>query len=1009
MGRRKPSHIQDDFSSDSDVSIEDELDAGSKRKLRGNRDDFDMDEVDMAEAEARGRRQDKLSAASYLKGQAFVKASVTDAADRQDQVASSSSSSSGDEDGNDDDLEDEDGIGGRPSFAGIGASRAQANRAATTFTPASFVSSRGGIGSSKLSTDVSPARAGIGARRTADNDSAEAGPSKPPTFARATMQGSGMPTSFGPSVTPSDAFTKKPEQAKPKRSFLSGPPMTDIKFGGGLGGGFNPAAYLASMGWEGGGLGEKGQGIDKPIEVQLRPERAGIAFGGRRERTKQEREAARKRGEEGSDYEEDLGKRRGLAKKGSGTATPESTSTARPWTKRSGPKKPAVQYQTYDEIVEAAGSLPSGPSDGPIIDARGREQREIASLASALSAHPVPTSDSTRLPELRHNLRLIADNSKQTLDAFAKDGANILQRRAWLKREKEESARRSAKEDTEIEALKVTLSLVQELEALGKRSLVDTSIDLQNFTELASRIASKSEREIETSRLDEALAGAIVPVFKRAMMAWAPLEDAEAKRYSTLLQAWSKPLKLPKANSKETREVMDRFAPQSHSRQRSRVSEMTPFEAVLWHLWMPKVRSALNNDWKPHHPRAAIALLTAWRPLLPQYLWDNLIDQVLVAKLHRVIHDWESRTARASLHHILFPWLPLLGDRLDDCMTEARRRLRSTLKGWKMRDADSSSTPSHVTAVREEEHNLRRDIEHWREMFPSRHEFDSMMLVCVVPKLASHLQKRFKVDPSKQDILPLDRVLAWRKLLRSSVLVRLLEAEFLPKWLVTLHGWLIQPGVDLGQVAEWYSFWKSWFKDQGGIDVDGPDAAPGKKMHGLKRGFDKGIELISQAVELGDDDEGRKMELPRPDTTPLSRSAAKLAEATAAPQRGASVRGSRKQPGANVDEDDEEVSFRAVVEEQLLNADVLLLPLNRAHERTGKRLLRATSASAMTAGTGGSSQGVVFYLDGDVIWAQEKQSNAKRPQQAPGGSGGDVDFAPISLDELIKRAGGGTA
>lgn len=167
--------------------------------------------------------------------------------------------------------------------------------------------------------------------------------------------------------------------------------------------------------------------------------------------------------------------------------------------------------------------------------------REVTSLASALASHATPTSDTTRLPELRHNLRLICDNNKQSLDALAKEGASIFDRRRWLKREVDESRRRREKEElgmsaivfqallrlarsvklnisanpfaslrTDITRLRQVLGIVQELGAAATQASAKPPA-LELFSPLVERLVLDFAPEIESHGLDEALVGAIAP------------------------------------------------------------------------------------------------------------------------------------------------------------------------------------------------------------------------------------------------------------------------------------------------------------------------------------------------------------------------------------------------------------------------------------------------------------------------------------------------------------------
>ena len=99
----------------------------------------------------------------------------------------------------------------------------------------------------------------------------------------------------------------------------------------------------------------------------------------------------------------------------------------------------------------------------------------------------------------------------------------------------------------------------------------------------------------------------------------------------------------------------------------------------------------------------------------------------------------------------------------------------------------------------------------------------------------------------------------------------LIESEFFPKWGDALWVWLKSDGVNLEQVAEWlaiflpplssehrltmmksrYSWWKSYFPE----DV--------VALSGVSRGFRKGLDLMNQAMALGEDVKYRYVPLSR--------------------------------------------------------------------------------------------------------------------------------------------------
>lgn len=73
----------------------------------------------------------------------------------------------------------------------------------------------------------------------------------------------------------------------------------------------------------------------------------------------------------------------------------------------------------------------------------------------------------------------------------------------------------------------------------------------------------------------------------------------------------------------------------------------------------------------------------------------------------------------------------------------------------------------------------------------------------MLPQLGTTLRDEFTINPRAQELKPLENVLSWRKLLRSSILSQLLETSFFDKWLDALYVWLTHdPNFD--QVAEWF-------------------------------------------------------------------------------------------------------------------------------------------------------------------------------------------------------------
>ena len=120
----------------------------------------------------------------------------------------------------------------------------------------------------------------------------------------------------------------------------------------------------------------------------------------------------------------------------------------------------------------------------------------------------------------------------------------------------------------------------------------------------------------------------------------------------------------------------DKYSPCCRARQ------MTPFDSWLWHAWLPRVRSAINNEWAVEDPQPAIRLYEAWSNILPGFIRDNFFDQLVLPKLQKAVADWNPRKSNTSLHGLIFPWLPHVGLRVEEVLGDARRKLKSQMRNW---------------------------------------------------------------------------------------------------------------------------------------------------------------------------------------------------------------------------------------------------------------------------------------------------------------------------------------
>lgn len=124
---------------------------------------------------------------------------------------------------------------------------------------------------------------------------------------------------------------------------------------------------------------------------------------------------------------------------------------------------------------------------------------------------------------------------------------------------------------------------------------------------------------------------------------------------------------------------------------------MTPFESLLWNVWLPRLRTVINNDWSSQDPQPAVKLYEAWSTFLPPFIRDNVLDQLILPKIQKAVADWNPRKDSVSLRALVFPWLPHLGLRIEEVLGDAKRKIKSLLRAW----TASEEVPKDLIAWKE--------------------------------------------------------------------------------------------------------------------------------------------------------------------------------------------------------------------------------------------------------------------------------------------------------------------
>ncbi|KAJ3069995.1 hypothetical protein HDU98_006950 [Podochytrium sp. JEL0797] len=612
--------------------------------------------------------------------------------------------------------------------------------------------------------------------------------------------------------------------------------------------------FLKMMGYKPGqGLGKEGVGIVNPIDVKLRPQKMGLGHRGFDERTETVKmEQRMKRGDKSDSDDSDTTKPASKKDK-KGAKVPAVVDQ---WKRGAASKnKGKVAYKTADELIQEAAAAGGGghgfetgaTKQGKIIDMTGAQARELSNMSELATGAQIAAlrEAASNLVELRYNVRTMASEAEMDLlrlsKAWSLETKTVERTRLEMDGMQKHVQVLEGKKVRLEQVIQLAQQVVEEGKRLEKNMMVNgtvvTSEEIDaSFSSLFQRIQTEYFDEYVEHRLDSLVVGAMAPLIKRMLVDWSPLEDPtfgveSFRKWRTLFRF----------------SVQETPTPSTHrSSQPAPMRAMTPFESMMYNIWLPKVRQDINNNWSPLNPDPCTTLLETWYPstpspqliitnglpsladptaphLLPPWIHTNNINQLILPKLLSALSAWDPRSpTSAPPHQWLFPWLPILRHHrfLRTLTDPIQQKLAMYLTDWH---------PSNATGM--------RIVSPWKEVLP-RKVYDAILVKNVLPKLVAVLRHEFHVNPAAQDLVPLvDWVLPWRHEFSQPLFSHLIETEVFPKWIQVLWLWLGSgDGVNFDEVSRWYLAWRSVFPEDVG------------EWKGVVEGFRVGLEMMNRAV-----------------------------------------------------------------------------------------------------------------------------------------------------------------
>lgn len=126
--------------------------------------------------------------------------------------------------------------------------------------------------------------------------------------------------------------------------------------------------------------------------------------------------------------------------------------------------------------------------------------------------------------------------------------------------------------------------------------------------------------------------------------------------------------------------------------------------------------------------------METWKPLLPQWIVENIFDQLVMPKLQSEVQSWNPVTDMVPIHTWVHPWIPLIDERLQNRIYPLiQDKLGTALTNWHPSDRSAKLM-----------------LKPWQRALPNG-SFVAFLIKHIVPKLQLCMQSLI-INPHEQHL-----------------------------------------------------------------------------------------------------------------------------------------------------------------------------------------------------------------------------------------------------------------